>query len=126
MTFEWLEGGHFLIQHVDLVHAGQRIKGLEIIGYERKFVADAASPEITSRFYDNLGNTLDHTWELADGTLTIWGGEKGGPMSFRGTFSPDGNTLTGGWRWPGGGFESTPSRVLEPQGGVKRDSLGVK
>jgi hypothetical protein len=37
----------------------------------------------------------------------IWGGEKGSPAFFKGTFSPDGNTCTGAWVFPGGGGYST-------------------
>ena len=37
VSFEWIEGGFFLIQRVDLEQYGQRIKGLEIIGHERPF-----------------------------------------------------------------------------------------
>ena len=32
VTYEWMEGGFFLIQHVDLEQYGQRITGVEIIG----------------------------------------------------------------------------------------------
>jgi effector-binding domain-containing protein len=112
LVFEWLEGGHFLVQHVDLVHAGHRIQGIEIIGIERPFGSAPKSSDLKSRFYDNLGNTLDYTWELEGHALTIWGGEKGSPMAYRGTFSEDGNTLTGGWKWPGGGFDLVGTRVL--------------
>jgi hypothetical protein len=35
ITFEWIEGGFFPIQHVDLKQYGQRIKGIEVIGHER-------------------------------------------------------------------------------------------
>jgi hypothetical protein len=73
VTYEWMEGGFFLIQHVDLEQYGQRIKGLEIIGHERFFGADP-SEEIKSRFYSNTGNTLDYVYELQGDTLTIWGG----------------------------------------------------
>ena len=45
-------------------------------------------------------------------TLTIWGGERGSPAYYRGTFSQDGNTLSGAWVYPGGGgYESTSKRV---------------
>ncbi|HKB17034.1 MAG TPA: GyrI-like domain-containing protein, partial [Planctomycetota bacterium] len=74
ISFEWLEGGHFVMQRIDLVHGTRVIKGIEIIGHERKFGADSKSPDLTSRVYDNLGNTLDYTWEVGDDTLTIWGG----------------------------------------------------
>jgi hypothetical protein len=58
VTFEWMEGGFFLLQHVDLEQYGQKIKGIEIIGHEKPFGA-GPSEEIKSRFYDNMGNTLD-------------------------------------------------------------------
>lgn len=121
VEFEWLEGGHFLLQRADLVHEERKIKGLEVIGRERLFGAEYASAEIKSRFYDNLGNTLDYVWELGDGTLTIWGGHKGSPIAFRGTFSADRNSLAGAWEWPGGGYASTMTRVLEAKTPAKRD-----
>ena len=57
--FEWMEGGFFLIQHVDLEQYGQQIKGVEIVGHLRPF-GEPPSDEIRSRFYDNMGNTLDY------------------------------------------------------------------
>jgi hypothetical protein len=46
---------------------------------------------------------------LEGDTLTIWGGEKGSPPYYRGTLAAadDGDTITGAWVWPGGGYEST-------------------
>ncbi len=111
VTFEWMEGGFFLLQHVDFVHGGQKIKGIEIIGHERGFRATEPSKDIKSRLYDNTGNTFDYVYELDDDTLTIWGGEKGSPAYYKGKFSDDGDTLTGAWVWPGGGYESTATRV---------------
>jgi DMSO/TMAO reductase YedYZ heme-binding membrane subunit len=111
VTFEWMEGDFFLIQHVDLEQYGQRIKGIEIIGHERLFGAEP-SEEIKSRFYDNMGNTLDYVYELEGDTLTIWGGEKGSPAYSKGTFSDDGDTLSSEWVYPGGGgYRSTMTRA---------------
>jgi hypothetical protein len=73
-AYEWMEGGFFLIQHVGLEQYGQNIKGIEIIGHERPFGAEPGE-EIRSRFYDNMGNTLDYVYELEGDPLTIWGGE---------------------------------------------------
>lgn len=116
VRFEWLEGGFFLVQHVDLVHAGYAIKGIEVIGRERKFGESEPGQHIISRFYDNMGNTLDYVYELEGDYLTIWGGQIGSPAAFRGTISPDGNTLTGSWEWPNedgttGGYSQTATRI---------------
>lgn len=112
VTYAWMEGKFFLIQHVDLVHDAQTIKGMEIIGQLRPF-GEEPSADIHSRFYDTLGNTLDYVYELDGDTLTIWGGAKGSPAYFRGTFSADGNSCVGGWVYPGGGYESIMTRARE-------------
>jgi hypothetical protein len=98
------------MQHVDLVHDGSRIKGLEIIGHLRPF-GEEPSEDIKSRFYDTMGNPLDYVCELTGNTLTIWAGEKGSPAYFRATFSYDGNACTGNWVYPGGGYETRMTRV---------------
>src|SRR3712207_2952758 len=113
VTYEWMEGGFFLIQRVDLggQEDGQRITGLEIIGHEKPFGAEPGE-EIKSRFYSNTGDTLDYVYELEGDTLTIWAGERGSPAYYRGTFSEDSNTLSGAWHYPGGGgYEATSTRV---------------
>lgn len=111
ITYEWLEGGCFLLQHFDLVHEGHRVKGIEVIGHLRPF-GEEPSPEITSRAYDNVGNTLDYVYEIEGDTLTIWAGAKGSPAYFTGTFSDDGRTNVGAWVYPGGGgYQSSMTRV---------------
>jgi hypothetical protein len=112
VTYEWMEGGFFLIQRVDLEQFGQRNRGIEIIGRERPFGAEQPSEDIKSRYYDNQGNTFDYVYELEADTLTIWGGEKGSPAYYKGTFGDDGDTLDGAWVYPGGGgYSSTATRV---------------
>jgi len=112
ITYEWMEGGFFLIQRVDLDHSGHKIRGIEIIGHLQPF-GEEPGKDIKSRFYSFLdGMTLDYVYEVAGDTLTIWGGERGSPAYYQGKFSADGNTLTGGWVYPGGGgYESTAIRV---------------
>jgi hypothetical protein len=102
VSFEWMEGGFFLIQHVDLEQYGQRIKGIEIIGHERPFGSEP-SEDIKSRFYSNTGDTLDYVYEIEGDTLTIWGGERGSPAYAKSKISEDGNTGSGEWVYPGGG-----------------------
>lgn len=111
VSFEWLEGGFFLVQRVDLKQYGQRVKGLEVIGHLRPF-GEEPSEDIKSRFYDSMGNTLDYTYELDGDILMIWGGEKGSPAYYKGTFSEVGNVCSGDWVYPGGGgYTSTMTRV---------------
>jgi len=103
-----MEGGYFLIQHVDLRRGAT---GIEVIGHEWTFMAEP-NAEITSRFYSDTGDTLDYTYELQGDTHTIWAGERGSPAYYWGAFSADGDTLSGGWTYPGGGgYESTSTRV---------------
>jgi hypothetical protein len=84
VIFEWMDGGFFLMQHVDFVHSGHKVKGLEIIGYERGFGGAEPRDDIRSRWFDNEGNTFEYTYEVTDDTLTIWGGERGSPAYYQG------------------------------------------
>ena len=105
VTYEWVDGGFFLFQHVEL--GGSR--GLEIIGHEQRY-GEAPSADIRSRYYGfSSGETLDYTYELQGDTLTIWSGERGSPAYYEGTFNDDGNVLSGAWHYPGGGGYSTVS-----------------
>ena len=112
ISYEWMDGGFFLMQRVDLEQYGLPIKGVEIIGHLQPF-GEAPSDEIRSRFYSSLdGMTLDYVYEVEGDTLTIWGGEKGSPAYFKGQFSDDGDTLSGSWVYPGGGgYEAISTRV---------------
>lgn len=112
VTYRRLEGGFFLIQDIDLEHDGRRIIGFEVIGREKPFGADKAGEDIKSRVYDTLGNTLDYVYELEGDTLTIWGGEKGSPAYYKGTFNADGDTVSGAWIYPGGGgYDSVMTKI---------------
>jgi hypothetical protein len=111
VRYEWTEGGFFLAQHFDLEHGGRPIRGIEMIGHLQG-LGEEPSKDIRARVYSFLdGLTLDYVYELNGDTLTIWGGEKGSPAYYRGNFSDDDNTLTGGWVWPGGGYQTTTTRV---------------
>ncbi len=105
VRFEWLDGGFFLIQHADLNHNGNVIKGLEIIGYAED------KQHCISHSYGSDGALIEYAWEIDGDTLRIWCGERGSAAKFEGVFSADDNVVTGGWEWPGGGYASTMTRV---------------
>lgn len=111
-TFEWAEGGFFLIQHFDFQKDGHRIKGIEIIGHEQNFFGEQ-SAEIKTRVYSFMdGMTLDYVYEMNErGELTIWMDKKGSDGFMKGAFSDDGKKLDIEWTYPGGGYKATATRV---------------
>ena len=111
VSYEWVEGGFFLVQRFDLLHGEHRNKGIEYIGHFQLF-GEEPSEEIKTRDFSFLdGMVLDYVYELVGDTLIIWAGEKGSPAYFKGQFDEDGNTLSGAWVYPGGGYESKMTRV---------------
>lgn len=76
VTFEWMDGGYFLLQRIELEQFGQRTTGLEVIGHLRPF-GEGPSADVHARYFDDAGNTLDYVYEIEDDTLHIWGGEIG-------------------------------------------------
>ncbi|SHF60767.1 hypothetical protein [Streptoalloteichus hindustanus] len=112
VSYRWLAGGFFLVQDIDLQQYGQAVVGVEMIGREKPFGAEKPGEHIRSRYYDSQGNTFDYVYELDGDTLVIWAGEPGSPAYYKGTFSADGNTLTGAWVYPGGGgYDSVMTRL---------------
>jgi len=111
VRYEWMPGRFFLLQHVDLLQFGEPVTGLEVIGNLRPF-GEPTGTDVVSRYYDSVGNTFDYVYELVEDTLTIWGGVKGSPAFFRGTFGADDTTVTGEWVYPGGGgYVSNMTRI---------------
>ena len=111
VRYEWMEGGFFLLQHVDLEQFDRKVRGLEVIGHLRAF-GEEPSEAIVSRYYDTLGNTFDYVYEIEGDTLTIWAGARGSPAHYTGKFSSDGETITGDWVYPGGGgYSSSMTRM---------------
>jgi hypothetical protein len=109
-TWEWMEGGYFLIQRGWSRRGGGVQKYVQIIGYDRTPGAEPADA-ITGRLYTSHGDTLAYVCEVDGDTMTIWLGEKGSPAVYTGTFSADGDTIEGHWEWPGGGYQETMTRV---------------
>jgi hypothetical protein len=114
IRYEWMEGGMFLLQHVDLEVFGRQIKGIEVVGHLHR-PGEQPSEDVWTRFYSCLdGLTLDYVYELRGKELTIWFMKKNSDNRFRGILSDDGQSYTGAWAWPGGGYEVTGHRIDEP------------
>lgn len=94
IEYEWMDGGFFLIQHVDLTAFGRPVKGVEYIGF------DEDTQTLRSHFMDNNGSNFTYTWDIVGETLRIWFGEKGSDNHFRGTFDESGSSYHGKWEWP--------------------------
>ncbi len=110
-TYEWMEGGFFLLQHINFDQDGQKTTGMEVIGHLQLY-GEEPSKDIRSRYYGGEGVTFDYTYEIVGDTLTIWMGERGSPAYYKGTFSDNDNTLSGGWVYPGGGgYKAISTRV---------------
>jgi hypothetical protein len=110
LRFEWMDGGFYLVQHVDIDYAGRPVRGVEYIGHQ------ASSGSLRSYFFNNEGPgpfgavAIEYVYEPAHDALTIWGGDVGSPAHFRGRVSEDRSTITGRWQWPGGGYAATMRR----------------
>ncbi|MGH2381558.1 MAG: hypothetical protein ACRDG7_10105 [Candidatus Limnocylindria bacterium] len=109
VSYRWMEGGFFLVQDGELELYGHHNTFTEIIGRERPF-GGAPSDDIKSRTYTSEGDTLDYVYELDGDTLTIWGGQRGSASFYKAAFSADGDTISGAWTWPGGGYKATSAR----------------
>jgi len=108
-TYEWMEGGFFLIQRGHVARPEATYDFIQIIGYDRT-PGNEPGDEITGRLYTSGGDTLTYICEAGERTLTIWFGEKGSPSFYKGEFSEDGGTIAGAWHWPSGGYEETMTR----------------
>jgi hypothetical protein len=105
-----MQGGFFLVQHVELEQYGQRIGGIEVVGHPRPF-GEPPSQAIHSRFYEGTGNTLDYVYELDGDTLTIWAGVKGSPYH-KGRSAPTATAKRARGSTPGGGgYQATATRI---------------
>lgn len=90
-TFEWLPGGFFLQQRIELDFAGYEIRGLEVIGY------DPAAGTFPSTVYPSMfGTPVPYRWEINGDELTITTDILG--ATFHGKWSKDGKIFSGGWR----------------------------
>jgi hypothetical protein len=109
-TYEWLDGGYFLLQRGEVRRNGTPSRFLQVIGRDRSPGVEPAD-EIRGRLYTSDGQVLQYVCEADKSTLTIWFGEKGSPAVYRGTWDDSGDVIHGRWDWPGGGYDETMTRV---------------
>ncbi len=89
VTIEWLPGGFFLQQRGEMEVMGFTAQSLEIVGY------DPATEAFSSHVYSSMGETAaPYHWDIEGDVLTHWNEIS----KYTGTFSEDGNSITGGWR----------------------------
>jgi hypothetical protein len=92
-TYQWLPGGFFLEQRINLDFMGLQIESLELIGY------DPETKTFPSTVFSNLSPApLPYRWEVGDDTVKI--SVSYGPLdaTFEGSWSEDGESFGGGWR----------------------------
>ena len=91
-SFEWLPGGFFLQQRTELNFAGYQVQGLEVIGY------DPATDKFPSTVYSSMvGVPIPYEYDIQGDQVRIRT-ELNGGATYRGSFSADGNSGSGGWR----------------------------
>jgi hypothetical protein len=90
-TFEWLPGGYFLQQRIELNFVGYEVQSLELIGYNPE------TGTFPSTAYSNAaGVPLPYRWDIQGDELTITTEVLG--ATFHGRWSEDDSTFSGGWR----------------------------
>lgn len=103
--FDWTLDGQFLLQHTE-IPIPEAPDSLSIIG------TDPQTGRYTQHYYDSRGVARLYAMSLAGGVWTLTRETADfSPLDFQqrftGTFSPDGNTITGAWekRFEGAGWE---------------------
>lgn len=97
----------WLVQQVDLGAGDTSNRGVEYIGYDKE------TDSIRSHFFGGSGEILEYTYVLDGKVLTIYFGGPDSPAKFVGTFNDDFTHNTGAWAWPGGGYDSTMTKVTD-------------
>jgi hypothetical protein len=108
-TFEWLPGGYFMVFHHE---EDKGINGMMILGFEKGWEETAPGKEIVGHWFESSsGFHYRYIWEVDDHTVQFWLNDKNSNMQFKGEFNEAGDTITGTWKWPGGGYTLVMKRV---------------
>jgi hypothetical protein len=112
-SWEWMDGGFFLIERGWTRRNGIEYRHLHIIGAER---TPGTEPAITGRLYTSTGRTVAYVCELEGDTIIICTRAWGSPVVYTGRFSADGNTIDGCWEKPTGRHRETLTRATRRDG----------
>lgn len=110
-TFEWLEGGGYLIQRA-VTENPEFPRGVMVIG------PDIAGERIVQHYFDSRGVARVYDISLDDGVVRLWRDDADFAQRYTGHLSADGATIRGAWEICDDGetwvhdFELTYTRVL--------------
>jgi hypothetical protein len=103
VTIEWFPGGFFMMQRGEMGAGDFQVKSLEVVGY------DPVTKVFPSYVYSNLFEFHSkYFWDVRGDIVEHW--TKG--AKYTGKFSPNGTTLSGGWR-PTGSAKKTPGNTYD-------------
>jgi hypothetical protein len=89
-TFEWLEGGGFLIER-STVNRPEFPNAVCVIG------ATGPGGALQQHYFDSRGVARVYEMTLENGTWTLFRAGPDWPQRYVGRLSPDGDTITGHW-----------------------------
>jgi hypothetical protein len=89
-SFEWLEGGRFLIQRWRS-EPPEFPDGIAIFG------EDAESGSLVQHYFDSRGVARRYGTSLEDGVWKLWRDDPDFAQRFSGTLSADGSEISGAW-----------------------------
>ena len=95
-SFDWLEGGAFLIQHSEISHSDFP-RSTAVVG------PDDAAETYRMFYYDSRGVSRIYRMNFSGGIWTLWRDFPGFSQRFQGEFSEDGRTITAYWEKSGDG-----------------------
>ena len=89
-TFEWLEGGGYLIQRA-VMDDPVFPRGVMVIG------PDAAGERVVQHYFDSRGVARIYDVSFADGVLRLWRDGADFAQRYSGRLSADAMTIDGAW-----------------------------
>ena len=90
VSFEWLEGGHFLVERWEVAHPDFP-NGIAIIGY------DEAAGRCAMHYFDSRGIARVYQMSIEDGVWTVRRDDPDFSQRFTGRFDDGGRTIAGRW-----------------------------